>query len=42
MEDYQVVAAILMWRSARISRAQLHAGSLRISGEVYGATTTGF
>src|SRR5216684_599806 len=29
-----------LWRSARLSRAQLHIDWLRISGEMYGATTT--
>jgi PAS domain S-box-containing protein len=31
-----------LWRSARPSHAQLHTGWLRISGEMYGATTTSF
>src|SRR5258707_11283909 len=31
-----------LWRSARLSHAQLHVDWPRISGEMYGATTTSF
>jgi hypothetical protein len=41
MEDYQVVAAILTVALCS-TNAQLHVDWPRISGEMYGATTTSF
>jgi len=40
MEDHQLSPRYSLWRSARLSHAQVQIDWLRISGEMYGATTT--